>query len=78
MTIKQYKAEFGLCRRARTTEDNYNKVMRDHALENKMDDQLIRCGTATRIKPGETDRRQGKEIREQERLHKKHREKKGA
>lgn len=77
MSIAEYKAEFGLCANARTTEDNYHAVMVKHALDNNMDEQLNRTGFATRIKNGQKDKRLGKEVRLQERLDRRNRIRKG-
>lgn len=73
MTIEEYKAEFGLNRRARTTEQNYSLTMRELALEYGMDERLREIGKNTRIKPGEKDKRKGKEVRLQEIINKKNR-----
>ena len=71
MTIEEYKEEFGLCKRAKTTESSYSKIMSHHAKINKMDEQLIFYGQATRIKNGQTDMRKGKKVCLQEILDKK-------
>ena len=70
MSIAEYKAEFGLCANARTTEDKYSKTMHAHALKNDMDKQLIRTGYATRVKKGDVFLRKGKDVRLQERIDK--------
>ena len=70
MTIEDYKEEFGLCKRAKTTESSYSKVMSQHAKINEMDKQLIAVGRATRIKKGQTDMRKGKRVCMQEILDK--------
>lgn len=73
MTIEEYKEEFGLCKRAKTTESIYSKIMRNHAYANNMDEQLIKTGRATRIKKGQTDMRKGKKVCMQEILDKRNR-----
>lgn len=70
MTIEEYKEEFGLCKRAKTTESSYSKVMSQHAKINGMDQQLIMCGKDTRIQKGQTDMRKGKKVCMQEILDK--------
>ena len=70
MTIEDYKEEFGLCKRANTTESSYSKVMSQHAKINEMDKQLIAVGRATRLKKGQTDMRKGKRVCMQEILDK--------
>lgn len=70
MTIETYKKQFGLCKRAKTTEESYSKMMRDYAKENKMDERLIVVGANTRIKKGESDKRKGKQVCLQEILDK--------
>lgn len=76
MSIAEYKAEFGLCANARTTEDKYSKTMHDHALKNDMDKQLNRTGYATRVKKGDVSLRKGKDVRLQERIDRSNRMKK--
>lgn len=66
MTIAQYKEKFDLCNNSRTTESSYASTMRKLAYKNKMPERLIVAGQATRIKPGETDKRKGKRVRLQE------------
>ena len=44
------KEMFGLCRRSRTTEDNYSKVMHDYAREHQMDDQYASLGSIPAFK----------------------------
>ena len=73
MTIEEYKEEFGLCKRARTTEDCYSHVMRTHAKNNNMDEQLLRAGRGTRIKKGQNTMRKGKKVCMQEILDKRDR-----
>jgi hypothetical protein len=73
MTIEEYKEQFGLCKRAKTTEQNYSNKMSAHAKNNNMDKQLIEAGKNTRIKKGDTTRRKNKEVRLQERLDKRNR-----
>ena len=73
MTITQYKEMFGLCRRSRTTEDNYSKVMHDYAREHRMGDQLRIAGINTRIQKGQNTYRKGKAVRLQEILDKRKR-----
>lgn len=76
MSIKEYKEEFGLCNNSHTTEQTYSKTMSSHAIENGMDKQLLKAGYSTRIRKGETDKRQGKPVRLQELLDKRNRYKK--
>ena len=66
MSVAEYKEQFGLCNNAKTTEAKYSKMMRDSALKNGMDKQLLKHGKNTRIKPGENDKRKGKKSRLQE------------
>jgi hypothetical protein len=66
MTILEYKAEFGLCNNARTTENNYSKHMHNLAYKHDMPKQLIKTGVATRVKPGDKHLRKGKKVRLQE------------
>lgn len=73
MTIEAYKAKFGLCKRAKTTESLYSHMMSKYAKENKMDQQLIISGQATRIKLGQSDKRKGKQVCLQEILDKRDR-----
>lgn len=73
MTIEEYKEEFGLCKRARTTECCYSQVMRVHAKNNNMDEQLLRTGKDTRIKKGQNAMRKGKKVCVQEILDKRDR-----
>lgn len=70
ITIKEYKAEFGLCNRCKTTEHRYSKAMSDLAYENGMDKQIVEAGKSTRIRKGENDKRYGKKVRLQERIEK--------
>lgn len=70
MTIEEYKEKFGLCRNARTTEKQYSAKMHDLAIKSGMDKILPSIGEKTRIKPGEKDKRLGKETRLQENLQK--------
>ena len=70
MTIEEYKEEFGLCKRAKTTESSYSNIMSQHAKINGMDQQLIRVGLTTRIQKGENDKRKGKKVCMQEILDK--------
>lgn len=76
MTIDEYKAEFGLCRNARTTEKSYSAAMRENAYKYDMDKRLLETGKGTRIKKGETDKRKNKEVRLQEILDKRNRKRK--
>ena len=76
MTIADYKKQFGLCANVRTTEDSYHDTMRNYALVNNMDKQLIDKGLQTRFKKGD-DSRKGKEVRLQECLDKRNRNRKG-
>lgn len=73
MTIEEYKEEFGLCRRAKTTESSYSNVMSNYAKDNKMDVRLIEYGMNTRIQKGQDTHRKGKKVRLQEILDKKDR-----
>ena len=66
MTIDEYKERFGLCHSARTKEQNYSNIMRKHAKENGMVQQILDAGKGTRIKKGETHLRKGKKVRLQE------------
>ena len=70
MTIEEYKNEFGLCKRTKTTEGSYSRMMHNYAKENKFDEKLIIIGQATRIKKGQTDMRKGKKVCLQEILEK--------
>lgn len=70
MTIDEYKEEFGLCRRAKTTETSYSNMMRSYSKINNMDKQLIEAGKNTRIKCGENSYRKNKKVRLQEILDK--------
>lgn len=73
MTIEEYKNEFGLCKRTKTTESSYSRMMHNYAKENKFDEKLIIIGQATRIKKGQTDMRKGKKVCLQEILEKRDR-----
>ena len=73
MTIEEYKEQFGLCKRAKTTEGCYSKVMRNHAMNNNMNERLLRAGEGTRIKKGQVDMRKGKKVCMQEILEKRDR-----
>ena len=75
MTIEEYKEEFGLCKRSKTTESYYSHVMRSHAFNNKMDERLLEAGRNTRIQKGQTDMRKGKKVCLQEILEKRDRKK---
>ena len=66
MSIDEYKAEFGLCNNARTTEQNYSEHMHKLAYKYDMPNRLQETGKATRIKKGERDKRLGKKSRLQE------------
>jgi NMD protein affecting ribosome stability and mRNA decay len=70
MTIESYKEQFGLCKRTKTTEMNYSKMMHNYAKQNKMDNMLLDVGVSTRIKKGENDKRKGKQVCLQEILDK--------
>lgn len=52
MTTEEYKEKFELCKRVKTTESHYSQVMRNHAMNNKMNERLLRVGKNTRIKKG--------------------------
>ena len=73
MTIDEYKEEFGLCRRTKTTESSYSHTMRAHAKANNMDKRLLVFGADTRIQKGQTDKRKGKTVRLQEIIDKRNR-----
>lgn len=73
LTIAEYKERFGLCRGTKTTEKSYSSIMRQHAKNNGMDQQLSKAGKATRIQKGDTHLRKGKEVRLQERISKRKR-----
>ena len=75
MTIDEYKKKFGLCSRARTTEDSYSKTMSQNSYKYGMDKRLMEAGKSTRIKKGETRMRKGKATRLQEILEKRDRRK---
>lgn len=70
MSIAEYKAQFGLCNNAKTTEKNYSTHMHDLAYKYEMPKRLQITGQATRIKKGERDKRLGKKVRLQECLNK--------
>lgn len=70
LTIAEYKEQFGLCRSTRTTEKSYSNIMKQHAKNNGMDQQLLEVGKTTRIQKGDTHLRKGKEVRLQERINK--------
>lgn len=75
MTIDEYKEEFGLCRRTKTTEITYSIMMHSYSKINNMDKQLIEAGKNTRIKKGENSYRKNKSVRLQEILDKRDRKK---
>ena len=75
MTIEEYKEEFGLCKRAKTTECCYSQTMRNHAMNNNMNERLLKAGQGTRIKKGQVDMRKGKKVCLQEILEKRDRKK---
>lgn len=52
MTKKEYCDEFGLDRNIQMTTPEYNKKMRDYALQYNMDEQVKRVGQNTRFKKG--------------------------
>lgn len=70
MTIDEYKAQFGLCASARTTEKNYSQHMHNLAYKYNMPQRLIETGKGTRVKKGENTLRKGKQVRLQEILDK--------
>lgn len=72
MTIAEYKEEFGLCANAKTTEENYSKMMASYALEHNMDEMLKVVGKNTRIKKGNSMRK-NKQARLQEIINKRNR-----
>ena len=73
MTIEEYKEEFGLCKRTKTTEKSYSDKMHYNAIVNNMDKQLLEAGKNTRIKSGENYYRKNKKVRLQEILDKRDR-----
>lgn len=73
MAIDEYKLQFGLCSRTRTTEMSYSHTMRENAYKYGMDKQLLESGKPTRIKKGDTKMRKGKTVRLQEILEKRDR-----
>ena len=75
MTIEEYKEMFGLCKRAKTTECCYSQTMRNHAMNNNMNERLLKAGQGTRIKKGQVDMRKGKKVCLQEILEKRDRKK---
>lgn len=75
MTTSEYKEMFGLCANSRTTEREYSEIMRQHAIENGMPERLMTAGFNTRVKAGETHLRKGKQIRLQEAIDKRRRNK---
>lgn len=75
MTTDIYREKFGLCSRTKITETNYSQKMSAFAYKNNMPEQLKAIGLNTRIKFGEKDKRKGKKIRLQERIHKQQRKK---
>lgn len=76
MTIEEYKAEFGLCRRTKTTEETYSQTMRENAYWNNMDQRLLEAGKSTRIQKGESNKRKNKKVRLQEIIDKRNRRRK--
>nr|DAL78890.1 MAG TPA: ROS/MUCR transcriptional regulator protein [Caudoviricetes sp.] len=76
MTIEEYKAEFGLCRRTKTTEETYSQTMRENAYRNNMDQRLLEAGKSTRIQKGESNKRKNKKVRLQEIIDKRNRRRK--
>ena len=73
MSIEEHKKKFGLCKRAKTTESSYSHMMHNYAKEYKMDERLLIVGQATRIQPGQNDKRKGKKVCLQEILEKRDR-----
>lgn len=73
MTIAEYKEDFGLCNRTKTTETNYSKHMSELAIKYEMPQRLLVVGMATRIKKGQKHMRLGKKIRLQETIDKRNR-----
>ena len=63
-----FKVNLTTCNNAKTTESNYSRMMRDYAYQHNMPEQLRIAGANTRIKPGETHLRLGKNTRLQENL----------
>lgn len=76
MTIKEYKEKFELCSSSHTTERTYSETMSTYAIENGMGKHLFEVGRNTRIRKGETDKREGKKVRLQEIIEKRNRHKK--
>lgn len=66
LTITEYKAMFGLCNNAKTTEHSYSMKMRDSAYRNGMPQRLQQAGINTRVKSGDKTLRFGKKSRLQE------------
>ena len=66
MSIAEYKRKFELCNNAKITEDCYLQHMHNLAYKHHMPERLKTLGKATRIKPGEKDKRLGKKSRLQE------------
>lgn len=73
LTIAEYKEKFGLCARAKTTEESYSRKMHNYAIKNGIDKIISIMGLETRIKPGERHLRAGKKIRLQEKIEKERR-----
>ena len=70
MTIAEYKEQFELCNRTKTTEKKYSERMHDLAYKYDMPKRLQITGYPTRIKKGERDKRFGKKVRLQECINK--------
>lgn len=68
MKMSEYREKFGLCRRSKATESSYSNKMHNYSYIYHMPERLMELGKNTRIKKGETDKRRGKPVREQERL----------
>ena len=76
LTIAEYKEQFGLCKRTKTTEKSYSDTMSRYAKNNGMDQQILQAGKTTRIQKGQVDKRKGKKVRLQEILDKRKRKRK--
>ncbi len=49
MSISQYKKEYGLCTKTKTTERSYSLFMREKAYKNGMDKRIVELGMDTRF-----------------------------
>lgn len=73
MTTAEYKKQFGLCARTKTTTEDYSAVMKMHANKHKMGERLMKAGENTRFKKGDNTARKNKPVRLQEVLEKRDR-----